>query len=246
MSFAARLSSSGTISALVSILALAWIVTAHFFRHEGDTDPARVRLALSAMALWFLVCGVWTHARVRTTQSALFLLYCALSGLHWGGPIGVGPDPFRSVELAFFVIVGTVLTQSVFLDLARRLGAAARDSRPEAGWIPYAPALAGFLLLIIYAMEPREALMRAILMFYPIGVLLSLLGGVILIALPFRSTKQRFANSVVAAALFVGWAPHALVSNGIVAAIGNEGYFNLPLAIIPLALAWRIGSSRRV
>jgi len=228
-------------AALAGAAAMAWIVAALFFRHEADTDPIAVRWAMSVLAAWFVVCGVWTYTRVQTRLSGVFLWYCALSGIHWGGPIGIGSSHLQSIELAAFVVVGSVLTQSVFLDLVLRMKFVADDRKLKHGWIPYLPMVPGGILFLGISLRPEDASLLALLSgMYALAVLMSLIGGLLLIARPFSMRENRLGNAIVAAAFVVGWLPHGLVSGGLVEANVPEGYFNLPLALAPLALAWWI------
>lgn len=222
---------------LACTLATAWIVSAYFFRHPGDTDPEQVRLALAVLAFWFVACGAWAQARARTPLTALLLWYGTLSGVHWGGPIGVGSEAWLGFQLGAFVVLGGVLAQATFVDLARRLGG--RPPRfPQA---PYWAALAGAPVPFALLLAPGHPFaVGALSVLYACGVLMSLIGGVMLVARPVLKTEDRLENAILAAALVVGWLPHALTAAGLVDAGPNAGLLNLPLAVIPAALAWRI------
>ncbi len=230
--------------AVASSVAPAWIIAALFYRHSADTDPQSVRLALSAMAFWFLACGIWAYGRIQSPASFRFLVYAALSAVHWGGPVGIGSPALQNIELAVFIVFASLLTQAIFLDLVRQLGLSAKAPNPPFWRAPYAPVIAGLLLLILFVFQPdNQSMLESFMIFYTVGILLSLIGGVILIRRPFVRKDNRFADSIVAAALIAGWAPHALVTGGLIPATEYAGFYSLPLAIIPLALAWRISKS---
>ena len=222
---------------LACTIATAWIVSAYFFRHPGDTDPEPVRLALAALAFWFVACGAWAMARARTPLAALLLWYGTLSGVHWGGPIGVGSEAWLGFYLGAFVVLGGVLAQATFVDLARRLG----GRQPRFPQAPYVPALLGAAVPPALLLAPDHPIaIGALSALYACGVLMSLIGGVILVARPIHRSQDRFNNAVLATFLVIGWLPHAAVTAGLIDAGPNAGLFNLPLAMIPAALAWRI------
>ena len=222
---------------LACTLATAWILSAYFFRHPGDTDPEPVRLALAALALWFVACGAWAQARARTPLTAQLLWYGTLSGVHWGGPIGVGSEAWLGFQLGAFVVLGGVLAQATFVDLARRLG----GRQPRFPRAPYLPALLGAAVPLALLLAPDHPIaVGALSVLYACGVLMSLIGGVMLLTRPILKAEDRFENAILAAALAVGWLPHAMVAAGLIDAGSKAGLLNLPLAVIPAAVAWRI------
>ena len=58
---------------------------------ESDTQLA-LHLALGALGLGYLTCGIFAFSWAGTRRTVLFALHGICQGLHWGGPLTVGPE----------------------------------------------------------------------------------------------------------------------------------------------------------
>lgn len=221
---------------------LAWRVAAWRFPHPADTDPEIVRLAMVPLGLWFLACGLWTWMKVRSYASLVFALYGIAGGIHWGGPVGLGPQPIQNVLLASYVLVGTALNQSLFLHLSLAFPLEpARARRIPTLIIVYLPAILGAGLLVALVFLPSsQSLLGAFIVLIPAGVLYSFAGGAVWFARLMRSSRdvrRKERTGLVVAGLVAGWVPHALVEGGLVTIPNYGGLANLAMAVVPLVLA---------
>lgn len=229
---------------------IVWRLLAVPFPHAADTDPELVRWLAAALGLWFLAWGLWAFREARDFPSLLFACYGLSAGLHWGGPLGAGPVPVQNLLLALYLVVSTVLNQSLFLHLALAFPPAYPRSRRRAVLTAvYLPVGAAVLLLAVLAVRPRDlSLLRAFYVFFPVGVLYSLVGGgfwIHRLVTSHPDVRRARRLPLVVAALVVGWLPHAVVSTGAIVGPEAAGYFDLPFALIPPALAWALARPRR-
>lgn len=218
---------------------LLWRWAAWSFPHEAVTDPAPVSRSLAFLGLWFVMCAIWVARRGEGHVTRLFAGYALASGAHWGGPIGVGSASAHNLQLALYVIVSTVLAQSLFLHLAwafrgnrvGRLGTA----------LIYLPCALGLLLFVLLLMQPtRQMWLQALFLLLPLGALYSLIaGGLWIRNWVVAEPGERRVAGFVAVILIGSWLPHAVVSTfGPVGAY--DGLFNLPMAAIPAVLGWAL------
>lgn len=228
---------------------LAWRVLGLFFPHTADTDPEGIRRLLALLGLWFTGWGLWTYRQARDLPSLLFACYGIAAGIHWGGPIGIGPEAVQNLLLAVYVVVSTALAQSLFLHLALSFPPPYGRSRARTtlGAIYLPPALA-VALLIVLAFRPEDGnLLKSFFLFFPVGALYSFVGAGIwihrLIAADPPTRRARRLPMVVAA-LLIGWLPHAAASSGLVPADELQGLFNFGFAVIPPALAFALARPR--
>jgi hypothetical protein len=228
---------------------LAWRVLAVWFPHPADSDPELIRWLAALMGLWFLAWGLWAFREARDFPSLLFAGYGLAAGIHWGGPLGVGPAPVEYLLLALYVVLSTVLNQSLFLHLALAFPPAYTGSRRRATLVAvYLPVLLAVFLLAVLAVRPSNLqVVRAFYLFFPVGVLYSLVGGGFWIHRLVTSepaVRRSRRLPMVVAALALGWLPHAVVSTGVGLAPQLAGLFDLPFALIPPALAWSLARPR--
>lgn len=223
-------------------LVLAWRVTAFLFPHTADTDPLAIRHAHALMGLWFLACGLFVGMRLTGPLSVLFAAYCLASGVHWGGPIGMGSASAQNLWLAAYIVVSTSLAQGLFLDLALRYPPPA-EIATKLGWrlVVYLPVLAGLVLLLLLAIDPSHSVtLQAIGLLFPIGVLVSLFGGIVWIRRWFvaaKSEREQHCLSLVVVVMVAAWLPHALATTFGPLMPPYDGLFDLSLSAIPTVLA---------
>ena len=230
-------SSNPTLLILAGAGAIAWIVLATLFRHEGDADPRPVQLALSGLALWYVVCGIWTVRRRMTPDTRLFFYACMLAGVHWGGPIGIGPEGVQIIQLGIFILLSTVLGEAVFFDLAR---IAKTFNTVKRRWIIYTPFALGVALLILLGLRPTsQLLLDAVFNLYTVGVIVGFAAAAVwLFRLFARNEQDKKGISIVLFSLLLGAAPDTLNSINVIGSSAFDGLLNLPLALFPMSLAW--------
>lgn len=229
---------------------VVWRALGVAFPHSADSDAEIVRWLMALLGLWFTGWGVWTFLSRRDTVSRMFAWYGIAAGVHWGGPVGVGAASTQNLLLAVYVLIGVALYQSLFLRLSLAFPPAMQAAgRPAALVAVYAPVLAACLLLGVLATRPTdENVLAVFLVFFPVGVLYSLVGGVIFVRrllIADRPTRRRHRLPLVIVAMVAGWLPHALVASTEIGP-GPElaGLFNLSFLLLPPALAWALARPR--
>ncbi|MDA8016461.1 MAG: hypothetical protein MPN21_03345 [Thermoanaerobaculia bacterium] len=226
-----------------------WRVVAVAFPHTASSDPQAVRWAAGLMGLWFIVWGLWTFHRARTAPSLVFAGYGLTAGLHWGGPIGIGSAGFQNVLLAFYIVVSSGLNSSLFLHLAIVVPPSNGTIRRRVTLLGlYLPPLIGVMLTMLLAVAPSDAgLLQPLLILFPVVVLFTLIGGGLWIRrLIVADSISRWSHRLplVVAALILGWLPHAFASTGLGPGPEAAGWFNLPFAVIPVAIAFSLACPR--
>ncbi|HXV75732.1 MAG TPA: hypothetical protein VD788_05380 [Candidatus Polarisedimenticolaceae bacterium] len=224
---------------------VSWRLLALARPHPAAEDPAVVRLALAGLGLLFVACGMWAWHRRPGVPTRLFALYGLASGLHWGGPLGIGTSDLQTFELVFYVVASSVLGGTLLLHLAlvfpRRLPP---STLAGAMAVLYAPATIGGLsalgslaaagrsLVVVNRVLP---LLLVVATAYGYAAAASWIGRLIL------SPADRRAGSLplIVTALLGGALPHLVVSS-----IGPPhelgGLWNLLLAAFPIALAFAL------
>jgi hypothetical protein len=228
---------------------LVWRALGVWFPHSASSDPELVRGLAALMGLWFMAWGLWAFRAAGDVPSLLFAGYGITSGMHWGGPVGLGSPSAQNLLLALYVVVSSVLTQSLFLHLALAFPPAYGRSGRRAGLLAvYFPVLAATLLLAVLAVRPSsQGLLRYFYVFLPIAVLYSLVGGGVwihrLVTADPTSRRSRRLPLVVGA-MVLAWLPHAVASASVDAGSLLAGLLNLPFALVPPALAWALARPR--
>ncbi|MCZ6854424.1 MAG: hypothetical protein O7G86_10950 [Gammaproteobacteria bacterium] len=221
------------------LAALSWRVIALRYPHQAIDDPEIVSWWLAGMGVWFVACAGWAYLRRPNRSTALLLAYGACTGIHWGGPIGLGAEP-QYVSLALYLVISSIGAQCLFLNLAI-LGSTER----RLGLIPhgliYAPVIGGLILLALQTAFPTDQqILSHMTTVLSVVSVFSLIGAGFWVSGWVRAEKgspMRFRRRLVVIAL-LGWIPSILVMFDIVPWAGLEGLLNLTLAFEPLALAW--------
>lgn len=228
---------------------VAWRVAALVHPHPANADPGLVRNAMAALGIVFLACGLWSFVRSPSWASYLFAWFAITAGLHWGGPVGFGSSEMQNVLLAFYVVVSTGVGMSLFLHLAVAFPtpfAIARKRTVLA--LIYLPTWGGTVLLGVLLLAPSNGqLLGAVALLFPLDILYSLIALGVWIARAVAaapSERRERRLTVVVAAMLVGWSPYVIVSNGLSIWPGYEGIFNLPMGLVPIALAAALSTLR--
>lgn len=221
---------------------VAWRIGAFLFPHEAATDPKIVSNTLAVMGLWFLACGVWVALRSQGLVVRLLAVYGVASGIHWGGPMGFGPPAVRNLLLATYVLVSTVLAQSLFLHLALAFPEPLKAARSRGGLlITYLPAVAGVALLVALLFRPSQpGVLNAFGLLLPLGVLYSLAAGVVWIRRwAVADSRQRRAHrlGLIVGVMIGAWLPHAAASAFGPFVPPYDGLLSLTMSAIPAVLA---------
>lgn len=230
---------------IAAMAVAAWRIAAVAFPHRAVTDPQSVSNALAVMGLWFLACGVWAARRSAGRAVTLFAAYAMAAGVHWGGPVGLGPPAAQNLLLATYIVVSAALAQCLFLHLALAFPEPLSASRSR-GWLVavYAPALAGgALLLALLARPAQRALLTPVGALIPLGVLYSLVAGVVWIrrwALADPERRRAHRLGLIVAVMIGAWLPHAVVSALGPLVAPYDGLFSLTMSAIPAVLALAI------
>lgn len=219
--------------------AVLYRVATVLFPHPAATDPAAVRLTAGLLGLLFLGCGLWAFHEARDRSSLLFAIYCVTACLHWGGPMGLGPDPLPTVLLGLYLVAGVLLNQTLLLHVA--LG----FPRPFAvasnrGFLSllYLPTAIGVVLMAGLTIPSIQAGALGLLgAMYLVATGLGVAGGVLFIVRLFRADsslrRRRRLWTVVGALVFAV----VVEQLGALAPAGQDGWFNLAIAAEPVALA---------
>lgn len=240
---ASRISILNALPWIGAVAVTSWRLVALGYPHPADGDPAVVRHALAALGMLFVACGLWAWKRAPGPPTRLFALYGLTAGLHWGGPLGVGPPSWQALELAVYVVASSTLNQALLLHLAlifpRRLRPATRSGPLAALYAPVAigALVAAGLLVAPDALSDLGSGVLSILllvgMAYGYGAALCWIGRLIL-----SPTDRRASGlALVVASLLLGALPHVVVSS--VAAPSNHyGLLNLTLALFAITVAF--------
>ena len=222
-----------------------WRLMALFFPHVAITDPAPVQIAMASVGMLFVVCGLWAYRRVPGPATTLFAFYALCAGLHRGGAVGLGPPPLQTVEIVLYVVMSSVLGQTLFLHLALVFPRRFRTvTRPPSLILLYVPALAGGVLVAVVAAFPGsiEAVIgSAVQVLAVIGTLCGIAAAVVWIVRLIVSPEDRRNGHLplVVGAILAGALPNMIVS-----AIGPlsdlDGLSNLLVALEPPVLAFAL------
>ncbi len=221
----------------IIVLALTWFVLALFSPSPLNSDPLVVQRIMAAMGLCYLIVGVWTYKRKPNKTTLLFLTYCALSTLHWAGPIGVENPTISSMLFGSYIVLAAALFEGVFLHLS--LSFPAVKLRKVLLVITYAPAVLGTLFgFFIFILDLNENLL---LLIYNAGYLYGMLAGVIWL-LRLLSGKiaaiSRMARVLISASLILGWLPNFLATSGAIHLREYQSLSNLSLLLLLFAFSW--------
>ncbi len=235
---------------LGALLVVAWRLVALWHPHPAQTDPAAIRHAMALMGLWFLVCGVLTALRVPGRLAMLFGWYGVAMGMHWGGPVGFGPERVQSVQLALYLVITSILAQALFLHVAVAFDRPRSPARRRLTLtLVYLPSVVGGVLFLVQlTISGNRSLFEAFPILALAATLSSLVGAGVWIARWKRASRvERHARGLtrVAAAIVVGWLPYTLVSLGLDPWPDYSGLFNLPMVLEPTAVAMAVFAHRR-
>lgn len=217
-----------------------WRCAALFRPHPASSDPTVVRLTMAALGIWFLGWGLWAYGRSPTAPSFVLALFGLTAGVHWGGPLGLGPPALQNILLGAYLLIGVAASQALFLHLTLVFPPALANSHRRAlFFVVYLPTIIGtFLFCSLLLLPQRTSILELLALLLPAGLLYSVAAAALwLYRLCVTSQQERRRTTWLVTSLFAGWLPPVLVSNGVVSLPGPDGLVNLTLALVPVSLA---------
>lgn len=231
---------------------LLWRVVAALSPHPDFDESLALRTTMALMGLLYVACGVWTFREARSDIAFVFALYGLATGLHWGGPLGVGQPRWDVPLLVFYLTFSSLAAQALELHLATAF--------PPSFWIArkrailslfYLPALLGAPVSVLLAAFGPESpagseLTGAFGLLLAVGGLAGIAGFLVWILRGFTTPadeRYRWRLWWVLGAVLVAFVPGLAYVAGL--ELGPaDGWINLGFAPLPLALAAALGRPR--
>ena len=237
---------------LAATFGIAWRIAVLAYPHPDFEESFALRLAMAAMGLLFVGCGLWAWRRAPSNASWVFALYGAATGMHWGGPLGFGIERADVPLLVLYFAISSLAAQTLELHLAfafppsfRAIG---QSAVRVALYVPTALAVLGTLALTVFGHSGTvgSTVLGVVEPLLVLGTFTGLAGLAVWIARRFTTApaeRARWRLHWVLAAIAVALVPGAVYLAGV--SVGPlEGWINLGFIPLPLALAAALTAGR--
>ncbi len=216
---------------IISVFTVCWWLAAIMSPSPANTDPMIVQIVLALMGLVFFAGGWIVYLVRQNFQSCLFLVYCCLASIHWAGPPTLAPGVVDELLLGLFIVMGSALMESVFLQLALVCGNARLSQKLLA--LVYLPPLAGAVLLlaVLFRLAPVDLMLPIYMLGMSWGILAGIAWLVLVISnrIPGIGLAQRW---LVGIALVLAWLPNTVATSGLVPVSDYAGLTNLSMLFL--------------
>jgi hypothetical protein len=228
-----------TIVIALSLAVLLYRIAAWLSPSTYVVNAPSTALALNALGVWFLGCGVWAWARRPAALTRLFLTYAVGMGLHWGGSIGTESEGIQ-VALLCLYISASAMGDGAFLELSLRYPRG-EPQRALRRTVFYAPAILLLLATPLAPFLPRATVGSGIGVVIGLSFGMSIAGGVTFVVHWLRaapaSRRMQFLTPIVGA-IVLSACLDLLADAGVLP--GEPGFWKLSYGCVPIALAWAL------
>ena len=216
-------------------LAVSWWGLAWFFLTTETTEELIVMRILALMGLCYLAWGIWVAS--KDSRHFLFLIYCCLAAMHWGGPIDAANETTNFLLLGIFIVVASTSFDALLLHMG--LSFPTGKLKKWLLYLIYLPVVLGMLMLLaVFSLGLDRNYMTIV---YSMGMIEGILAGSVWL---FRIVTLRIVginrrqSIVIASALLLAWLPGLFSSTGLFGLDAYSDVSNLTLIIVPAVLAW--------
>jgi len=215
-----------------------------FYQQVAYSEGALViKTLLAVVGVTFVASGLLVFRKVPGRAGEIFALFCICAGLHWGGPIEMSDAQMRTGLIFFYLLVSSILSETLFLQLALIFPTESRLAKIAfVVRIMYLPVIVALLLAIAHVYSRPGTDLHAttgdlfLFMHMLISNLFPILALVLyvsrIVGTEITRTEKNYLGLMIGGML-TAWLPYLFAS-----AVGADtDLWNLTVVVLPLSFA---------